>query len=167
MGNVLRKPKYDFDPETLINVREKRLKVVIFGDKHQNENVYSKARNFYSMLTDKELDTRRPGREVVHTYANGALDMSTMYKTPISSSIKTTKGLNMRSRYEAFIGSRVRRIVSGNNIHLVSAEIWLLPEEFKTINYDSYFDEETNIAFLFTGLGFLRKLKIQYFVVLF
>ena len=152
MGNLLPKPK---DPtlnlDSLISIKEKRLKVVIFGDKNQNENIYNKAKNFYSMLTDKELDTRRDkGREVIHTYANGALDMSTMYKTPLVASIKTTQGLKDRSRYEAMIGSRIRRIVSGNTIHLISSEIWLLPEEFKTINSDTYFDEETNIAFLFT-----------------
>merc|ERR1712226_173051 len=89
--------------DNLINIVEERPKIVIYSD----EKNYAKSEVFFHMLTDSDINQAK--------------------KTFLDGGYRTTQTLVTRSNVEARLGTRVKRVVNGNTITLISSEIWLLP----------------------------------------
>ena len=132
MGNSQRKIISDNKNNVadLINIVQESPKAIIYSD----EQNYAKSEVFFHMVTDSDLNQAK--------------------KTFLDGGYRTTQTLQKRSNVEARIGTRVKRVVSGNTITLISSEIWLLPLKMECRNrrgksLEDYF-EGTNLVFDFS-----------------
>jgi len=104
-----------------------------------DEKNYKKAEEFFYLLTDSGSI---PNYRTVHT-------------------------LKERSKYEARFGNRIRRMVYGTEMIIISIEVWLLPLHFKTVNKSKYFefsesDQDIKLlaAFTYCSEDNLKKLDL-------
>ena len=125
MGNrFARKSIIDeIDISELVKIREENLKILVYGDSEW----YEKAESFFHSVTTHDCHVE---------------------KTDFDAAYRTTKTLQKRSPVEARLGTRVRRLVKGNVITMICAELWLLPIEFKTLNKNKY-TKDAKLAFCF------------------